>query len=307
MRRTIRVGLVAGVVLLCVAAFFFLSFLEDISTPAAAVVPAVTAPARGGKPTVFIGVVSRYAPTMIYQGYQPVMDYLTAVTPYRFELRIGNSYTQTVEDLVAGRVAAAFLGTLIYLEAHRKYAVVPILKPLNEEGKPFSRIVVITREDSPVATLSDLRGRTLAVPSPESFSATWLKHLALRQVDLSSDDLRAIRSFDHHYTVVFQVLRGAFDAGVVRERVATEYLARGLRIIARSEPVPASPIVVRRNNDPAVTAAIEDALLSLGRSSPARRPAVTNWDPEFTHGFVLARDEDYQPFRVQLSRAGLLP
>jgi len=307
MRRTILAGLVAATALLSAAGYVFLRHLEDISTPAAGARPEAPAALGAGKPTVFVGVVSRYNPTMIYQGYQPIMDYLTSVTPYRFELRLGNSYAQTVEDLVAGRVAAAFLGSLIYLDAHSRYAVVPVLKPLNEHGQPFFRTVVITRDDSPVAALSDLRGRSLALPSLESFSAAWLTHFALGRVGLRPEDLKLVRSFDHHYTVVFQVLRGAFDAGVVRERVATEYLSKGIRIIARSDPLPASPIVVRHDHDPAITSALRDALLALDPSSPAGRATVAKWDPEFTHGFVAARDEDYQPLRALLARAGLRP
>jgi phosphonate transport system substrate-binding protein len=307
MTRMILAGLVAGTALLSAAGYVFLRHLEDISTSAAAVSPEAPAALGAGKPTVSVGVVSRYNPTMIYQGYQPIMDYLTSVTPYRFELRLGNSYAQTVADLVAGRVAAAFLGNLVYLNAHRRYAVLPVLKPLNEHGQPFYSDVVITRDDSPVATLSDLRGRSLALPSAESFSAAWLTHFALARVSLRPEDLKQMRSFDHHYTVVFQVLRGAFDAGVVREHVATEYLSKGIRIIARSDPLPTSPIVVRHDHDPAITSVLRDALLALDPSSPAGRATVVKWDPEFTHGFARARDEDYQPLRALLASAGLLP
>jgi phosphonate transport system substrate-binding protein len=303
----IATAVVAGGTLLVVGGLAFLRHLENISTVASSAPARIKVTPGVGKPTVLVGVVSRYNPTMIYQGYQPIMDYLTAATPYRFELRLGNTYTQTVEDLAAGRVAAAFLGSLIYIEAHRRYAVVPVLKPLNEQGLPVSRIVVITRSDSAVANLSALRGRTLALPSPESFSTAWLTQFALGRVGLRPEDLKLVRSFDHHYTVVFQVLRGTFDAGVVRERVATEYLTKGIRIIARSDPLPTSPIVVRRDGDPALTSALRDALLALDPASPTGKAAVASWDPEFRHGFVPARDEDYQPVRTMLARAGVRP
>jgi hypothetical protein len=64
---------------------------------------------------------------------------------------------------------------------------------------------------------------------------------------------------------------------------------------------------VRHNHDPVVTSAFRDALLALDLSSPAGQATVAKWDPEFTHGFVPARDEDYQPLRALLAGAGLLP
>ena len=301
MRRTaFALSSLAATALVGFGAAFF-SYVSDIATfpSASRPVASTTSPA---KPVVRIGVVSRFAPTMIYHGYQPIMDYLTASGPYTFELKVGASYHQTVQDLVAGKVAAAFLGTFIYVAAHDRYGVVPILKPLNERMQPTFQAVLVARDDSPIRSIADLRGKAVALPSPESFSGNWLTTLALGGNGLTVQELRSIRYFEHHHTVIFQVLRGSFDAGVVKDRVAAEYLGRGIKEVARSEPMPGSPIVVAPRADPKVVAFLSAALLAVDPRTPEHAEMLREWDQEFRHGFVRAHDGDYRQVR-QLSAA----
>lgn len=301
-KRVVALAVLALGTLAALGVFFF-GVVRDISSPPRRV-PAAEVAREAPKPIVRIGVISRFEPTVIYQGYQPIMDYLSSAGPYTFELKLGSSYRQTVEDLVNGRVAAAFLGTFIYTEAHEKFGVVPILKPLNERYEPTFHVVVIARADSPIASIADLRGKTLALPSPESFSGNWMTEVAFARYGLSRGELRAIQYFEHHHTVVFQVLRGSFDAGVVKDRVAAEYQGRGIKAIASSEPIPGSPVVVAGRADPQVTAFLIRALLAVDPRRAEYADTVRNWDQEFTHGFAVARDQDYNEVRKLMATGG---
>ena len=124
------------------------------------------------RPTVYFGVVSRYSPHLLYEGYQPLMDYLNRETPYRFSLRLSRSYREIIEQLARGEVTAAFLGTYIYLRNRKEKQLHCILKPLNKKGLPFFHSVVITGPNSPIKNLADLKGKRLALPSPYSIRQT---------------------------------------------------------------------------------------------------------------------------------------
>lgn len=299
-KRALRTAVLSLALVVAVAlvgfGVVFLAYVRDIATRPSPQV-SVPAAARPAKPVVRIGVVSRFAPTMIYHGYQPIMDYLTAAGPYVFELRVGASYQQTVQDLVEGKVAAAFLGTFIYVAAHDRYGVVPILEPLNDRMQPTFQAVLVVRDDSPIRSIADLKGKAVALPSPESFSGNWLTMLALGAHGLTLQDLRAVRYFEHHHTVIFQVLRGACDAGVVKDRVAAEYVGRGIREVERSETMPGSPIVVAPAADPKVVAFLSDTLLAVDPRKPEHAEMLRQWDQEFRHGFVPAHDDDYRQLR----------
>ena len=242
---------------------------------------------------VYVGVIARFSPSLIYQGYQPIMNYLSEVTPYTFVLKLSNSYEKTIEQLAEGDVQAAFLGTFIYLKARRDYPIRCILKPLNNNFEPYFRSVIITRNDSPLHIISDLRGKRLALPSPLSFSGNWLPRYELKKYDLTINDLDSVHYFNHHHTVIYQVLRGNFDVGVVKDRVAYEFINKGIRFLGSSEPIPGSPIVVKTDLDPAIIKAVQDALLKIDINNPLYKGLMTNWDPEFRYGFTVAQDEDY--------------
>ncbi|MDZ7271509.1 MAG: PhnD/SsuA/transferrin family substrate-binding protein [candidate division KSB1 bacterium] len=243
--------------------------------------------------TVYVGVVSRFAPNLIYEGYQPIVDYLTERTPYFFILKLSNSYEETIQQLVRGEVQLAFVGTFVYLKARGHYPIRCILRPLNRQHQPCFRSVLITRTDSPIQSVTDLRAKRLAVPSPMSFSANWILRAELPRHGVQSSALAEVRHFDFHHTVVYEVLSGRYDAGVVKDRVAEEFSDKGIRIVLASPPIPGSPLIVRKDLDTSFVQAIRQALLSVDTRKQEYQQLVSNWDAEFVYGFAVAEDNDY--------------
>ena len=131
------------------------------------------------KPIVRFGVISRYNPVVMYEAYQPLMDYLTSNTAFRYELKLGRNYGKDVRFLETGVTQVAFLGVVTYLEAHARFGAVPILKTLNRDGKPFYYSIVVARTDSDIQTLEDLRGRSFCFASVHSTSSNLFGRLAL--------------------------------------------------------------------------------------------------------------------------------
>jgi phosphonate transport system substrate-binding protein len=250
------------------------------------------------KPVVYVGVISRYPPTIMFRGYQPIMDYLTENTPYRFELRLSQDYNEALQNLLARRVTAVFLGSYLYVQAHARYGVVPVLKPLNENRQPFSRSVLIAGERTSIQSVEDLVGKRLALPSTESFSAHWLMEFECRRHAITPSQFASIQNFSHHNTVITQVLNGAYDAGVTRELLVKHLLGNGLRPVAYSAAIPSSPLAVLKDFDPAVVGAMKAALLAVNKDDAKRAITTKDWDAEFVNGFVEASDDDYAAVRA---------
>ncbi|MBM3907246.1 MAG: PhnD/SsuA/transferrin family substrate-binding protein [Gemmatimonadetes bacterium] len=295
---------IAGRVLLAATAFLVPTILiyrtvVDVSSPYPGAAAAEPAPAPAE--TVFVGVISRYPSSVIYRGYQPVMDYLSQTTGRYFALRLSGTYEETVQQLVRGRVAAAFLGAYLYVKAHDEHGVVSIVQPVNDDGKPRFRSVLLVREGSDLHRPRDLRGRRLALPPELSYSANWLLTRVMPAVGVDSTALRSLRFLPNHHAAVYELLRGNADAAAVKDRVAQEYRGRGVRVIATSDPIPGAPIVVAARHDTALVGAITRALLSLDRRAPGFREITAKWDPEFANGFTRASDADYDVLRQMLA------
>jgi ABC-type phosphate/phosphonate transport system substrate-binding protein len=252
------------------------------------------APEKKAEKTYYIGVVSRFAPSLLYKGYQPIVDYLNRVTPYRFALKMSNSYEDAVEQLSRGETVAAFLGTYVFAAKMRNDSLFALLAPRNDEGKPVFRVMLVTREDSKIDEVGELAGKKVGMPSRMSFSGNWL------QMSLDKELLKKIRfiHYDFHHTVIQHIFREDIAAGVVKDRVAEEYIGKGIRVIKKSEQIPASPLVAGPLSDKEVLEKITEALTGEVAEEEAD---LNKWDPEFKNGFIRVKNKQYAALRKKIA------
>jgi phosphonate transport system substrate-binding protein len=252
--------------------------------------PAADSIDRAEEPILF-GVIPRYNPMLMYRIYQPLVDYLTEATPYRFELKLSRDYGEAVEFLRKGTTQVAFLGDLTFAKACEGFDVLPIAKPLSSSGDPFYRSIVVVREDSPIRSLKDLEGKSFAFGDLHSSSGNLVPRYLLFEHGITVFDLKFYDHLSTHAAVAKAVLKGKFDAGAVKDSVASSYRKQGLRFLAVSDPIPSVPIVVRKDAPPDLVKALTDALLAL---DPEEHDLMDEWDQEFRYGFMAAHTDDYQ-------------
>lgn len=248
--------------------------------------------------TVRFTVIPRYNPLLMVKSYQPIMDYLSEVTPYRFELKLAKSYEEAVALLRSGEVEFASLGDVTFTEAYLSFQAVPLVRPRNAAGEPWYRSVIVVRRDSDIQTLSDLKGRSFAFGNVHSTSGNLTPRLMLFRGGVPLSALGSYANLEKHDSVAKAVLKGQVDAGAVKDVIAQRYQEHGLRFLAQSAPIPSVPIVCRPETPADLREAVRNALLGINPSDPALREQLAEWDPEFRHGFAEARVEDYgQIFR----------
>ncbi|MFO7576936.1 MAG: phosphate/phosphite/phosphonate ABC transporter substrate-binding protein [Pelovirga sp.] len=246
------------------------------------------------KPVIYFGVIPRYNPIIMYRSYQPMMDYLSANTPYQFELKLSRDYRQAVAFMLDGTTPVASLGDVTFAEAHNKIGAIPILKPLNARGDPFYQSIIIVRENSPLEKVEDLKGKSFAFGDYHSTSGKLIPHHYLEQHGVRLADLGSYQHMESHDAVAKAVLKGHVDAGAVKDVVGMRYRQHGLRFLALSDVIPSVPIVVRKDVPEEVVAALKTALLAIDPTDPRMQQDLIRWDPEFAHGFTSAQNSDYQ-------------
>jgi phosphonate transport system substrate-binding protein len=254
-----------------------------------------------GKQTVYFGVIPRDNPRILYEKYQPLLDYLANQTPYTYELVLKKNYEDTVNALGSGEMDVALLGPLTYLEARAKYGAVCILKPKGANGDARYRSVIITKKGAALQQLSSLKGKSVAFSASKSTSGNLIPRYLLANSGLHLSDLGRYTNFDYHDSVVKAVLKGQQDAGAVRDSVARKYSKLGIDIIAESDPIPTGPLVAGPGTPYAVIENIKRALLALNPDAPGHQKLLQRLDEDLKIGFTEAADADYADIRAKIN------
>ncbi|MBM4349582.1 MAG: phosphate/phosphite/phosphonate ABC transporter substrate-binding protein [Deltaproteobacteria bacterium] len=249
------------------------------------------------KEVVQFGFCPKYNPRIMYQLYQPFVDYLNESTPYRFEIKLSRVYQETIHRLGRKEITIASCGPVSYVIAREKYPVRPILRTLNKDGKPFYWGMIVVRQDSPIRDLRDLKGKSFAFGQAWSTAGHILPEHYLARANVRLKDLKSYSFLKHHDSVVQAVLKGDVDAGAVKDVIAYKYQGNGLRFIFITDPIPTVPIVVRADGPKEMVESVKAALLKLNPKNPAHQKKMVHWDEEFKYGFTEAFDSDYHPIR----------
>lgn len=233
----------------------------------------------------------------MYQLYQPFLNYLNEKTPYQFEMKLSRVYQDTIDQLGRGEIMIASYGPFSYIKARQKYKVIPMVRALSKEGKPYYLGMVIVRKDSPIQNLGDLRGKSFAFGQVWSTAGHLLPEYYLSKNKIGLKDLKHYEFLRHHDSVVNAVLKGQFDAGAVKDIIAFKYQKDGLKFIFKTDPIPTVPIVIRVDAPQEMVKSLKSALLSLNPADPNHQKVMASWDEEFKYGFTEAHDSDYDSIR----------
>jgi phosphonate transport system substrate-binding protein len=185
------------------------------------------------------------------------------------ELEIPADYRETARRLSQGEWDLALLGPVLYSRAHEQgYAALAM--PVRGGTSVFSGVIV-TRQGSPIATIADLRGKRIAFVDASSSAGFQYPIAHLFANGLSPSDFERV-FVGGHRAVARQVLEGKLDAGACYEGAIAEELSAeeqaGLRILARTEPVPGDVIAARASSPHFET--LRRALSSLQGDEAAR-------------------------------------
>lgn len=262
--------------------------------------PVVTKNSKG-RQVINFGIIPRDNPRILYEKYQPLLDYLAEKTPYAFELILKKNYEETIDAIGNGEMDIAILGPLTYLEARAKYRAICILKPKGINSNAIYKSVIIKRKDSPITALLELKSKSMAFSDSKSTSGNLLPRYLLANSGIHLNDLSKYNNFDYHDSVVKAVLKGQYDAGAVRDTVAKKYSKLGLEIIAESEDIPMGPVVISSKTPFSVTEDIKKALLELNPANVSHQKILRRLDDDLKSGFTEAFDSDYADIRAKIN------
>ena len=212
----------------------------------------------------------------------------------------GLTYSQVDRLFVEGQVDVGFLSNCHYVRREWVVKFDTIAAPVIEGyGKPEFRVYVVVRKGSRIASLDDLRGKTVDLADPLSTTNLYAAYLLQKRHEtIKSFFGKAIYSGSHDMTVRL-VATGMVDAGFIDgdiwdfdQRVQAQYSSK-TKVIARSEEFTIPPVVVRGTMSGKLRRRLTEAFLDMHRH-PRGREILRKLRIE---RFVKIRDRDYQGVR----------
>ncbi|MEJ2639853.1 MAG: phosphate/phosphite/phosphonate ABC transporter substrate-binding protein [Desulfosarcinaceae bacterium] len=254
------------------------------------------------KAHLHIGIIPHRSHMGNETAYSPLIDALETVTGYRIDWAAGATYDAVVDLIGSGLVDIAYLGPFSYVDARDRFQVQLLARTVSEGGKAYYRSMIVTRRDSDIQQMADLKGKAFAFTDPKSTSGYLFPLMGLQQNGLSRGDLGEVRFLKRHANSLLAVVYGHVPAGAISSTAFDKVdVDRGsLRVLWRSKPIYRGPWVARRDLPKDIVRTLRAALLAISQSPQA--------DTIFAHlgtkGFVVGEDRDYDTIR-QVRRLSL--
>ncbi len=202
----------------------------------------------------------------------------------------------------------AWLPTLAYVLAHERNGALVTLKAVRRGSDSYYGII-ITRNDSGVSELADLKGKTFAFVDAASASGHLYPRALLLKNGVDPDkDLDRYLFVGGHDSVVMAVFKGNVEAGAIYEDARDKFkdtmpkILSETKIIAKTDPIPSDTVSFSSKLPPELVEKITQALIDL-MNTPEGKKAV--YDIYQVEGLVEAKDEDYNTVREMAKLLGL--
>jgi phosphonate transport system substrate-binding protein len=242
-------------------------------------------------PHVTMGSVAMDIPVDMIRRMSALTNYLALSTNLNIRFRPSPNLGSAVEDLGTGQTQIAYLTPVAYIEARRKYGVIPLVAP-TIRGVPHFSLVIAVKAGSGIGAPDDLKGRRFAFGDEKAL----LQRAAVESMGLKLTDFSTYAYLKHYDNIAKAVLAGDFDGGILKDSVAADFMNKGIVTIGSTPPLPSYVFAVHPGMPVAVRNRLRDALLALKKSSPEGSATLEAFDNAYD-GFVVVDDQAYDPVR----------
>lgn len=247
-------------------------------------------------------------PNELMRIYAPFAEYLSKELGLKVTYTNVVDYAATVEGLAAKKLDMVWYGGFTYVQARKRTGdAVPLIS--REEDLQFHS-KFITRKDTGITKLADLKGKTFSFGSVSSTSGHLMPRYFLLQNGINPEKDFAKFSFSGaHDATALWVESGKVDAGALNEAVwdklvQTKKVDTDKVVVFWTTP----PFVdyvwtVRGDLDKGLQERIASALLKLDYRKPEDKRLL---DLHRTKKYVRVNPEDFKPTEEAAIAAGLL-
>ena len=213
-----------------------------------------------------LAIVPQASPAETYRRWAPFTEYVQRATDQRLQVRVYRTFEEFETDLVNGRVDFAYMNPYQFLMARKAQGYLPLVR----DGSRLLSGLLVVRADSPVQSVQQLNGQTIAFPDPNAFAASLYMRALLQEkqhIHFTANYLTT------HANVYRHVILGSVAAGagvnvtLANDRPETR---AALRVLYETPGIAPHPLCAHPRIPAAVRAALTRALLEMGKDDTGR-------------------------------------
>jgi len=266
--------------------------------------------AQAGEPLkeLRVSAIPDENPNELMRIYAPFAEYLSRELNIKVTYTNVVDYAATVEALAAKKLDMVWYGGFTFVQARKRTGdAIPLVS--REEDLTFHS-KFITRPDTGIRALADLKGKTFSFGSVSSTSGHLMPRYFLLQNGINPERDFAKFSFSGaHDATVLWVESGKVDAGALNEAVWDKLLQTkkvdtgNVRVFWTTPPFVDYVWAVRGDLDTGLQERLASALLKLDANKPEDKRLL---DLHRTKKYVRVKLEDFKPVEEAAIAAGLL-
>lgn len=216
--------------------------------------------------TYTFGVVPQFEQRKLFATWKPIIDELSRRTGLDLHLEVTLSVPEFEGALDKGTFDFVYANPYHILRVSQTQGYIPLVR--DEEAL---RGILVVRKDSPVKSVEDLAGKSLAVPSPNSVGASLLMRADLERLHGVHVNMVNART---HSSVYLHVLNGLADAGGGVQKTMAEQEAAvrdNLRVLYTTRAMPSHPVAAHPRLPVAVREQVRKALLDMAATPAGKK------------------------------------
>jgi phosphonate transport system substrate-binding protein len=247
-----------------------------------------------------IGLIPADDAAEMLRSYEPVREYLSEELGIPVEIQVTSDYTAAIEAMKYKHIDMAWFGPFSYIIASNVAGAEAIVNGVRRsDGKSDYHSIIVTRADSGINSLEDLKGKTFAFVDPASTSGNLMPRKILTEngIDPEKDFINYYYAGTHN-AAEYAVANGKVDAAADSDNSYDRMVSEGEidpdvnKIIYESESIPGSPIAIRGDLPKELKEKITQVLINMNEQTIHK---VNGWGD--ISSYQKVSDSDYDIIR----------